>query len=139
MIPGYKVGALGFSDVFVGVCELVTGFPLASDYTNKIHIATKNSGFKFVGMVSTKAMWQYPKGFYMSNGLNWVNVPMQVAMAEKSTILSNIEDWSGFVKVNLQVSQKDRILYKDVSYKNISGTWSSTPPDTDSANWLAID
>lgn len=103
-----------------------------STYAGQFWLVTDNSG----GFFSALGIYKYPKGIYSPNSSDvWEQVPLSVKVSEDSTTLLNITNWSEFYGYAVDVAIGDRLIYDDIKYKNLTGTQTSTAPDTDITNW----
>ncbi len=104
----------------------------ASAYTGQLWYVQTPSG----GLLSALNVYKYSKGVYSPNSSNvWELVPINVKLAEDSTTLVNITNWTEFYNYQFDISAGDRVVYNDLLYKNISGSQIATAPNLDTVNW----
>lgn len=104
----------------------------ASDYIGKFFLVKEGSG----GILSVLNVYKYPAGLYTPNSSNvWELAPFNVKLAEDSMTLVNITNWSEFIGYAFDISVGDRLIYDGATYVNLTGTQTSTAPDTDTTNW----
>lgn len=106
-----------------------------SNYTNQLWYVSTGSG----GLFSAFGAYKYPKGLYSPNATStaWEHVPINVKVAEDSTTLVNITNWTEFVSYAFDVAIGDRVIYNNSEYKNLTGSL-GTAPDTDTLNWESL-
>lgn len=106
----------------------------ASNYQNKVYYVRDSSG----GLMSWAGRYKYPAGFYSPNSSNvWEQLPFSVKVSEDSQTLLNIPSgsWTEYTTVATDINVGDRLIYDGTEYKNITGTQTTTPPNTDTTNW----
>jgi len=112
-----------------------SSLPAAADHVDEVWYCQAGSG----GLLSAVGSYKYPKGFYSPNALSvWELVPMNVKVAEDSTTIINIQNWTEFVAYSFDVNEGDRIVYNKVIYENLTSALSATNPSLDTTNWKPI-
>lgn len=106
----------------------------ASSYTGQVWYVENPSQ----GNLSFLGVYKYPKGLYSPNSSNdWELIPLNVKVAEDSLMLVNITNWTEFFAYAFDVSVGDKLIYNRIIYTNLTGTMTSTAPDTDTTNWTS--
>lgn len=104
----------------------------ASAHTGELWFVEAGSG----GFLSALTIYKYPKGLYSPNASDvWQLVPINVKVSEDSLTLVNIANWSEYIGYAFDIASGDTLIYNGIKYKNLTGTQTSTAPDTDTTNW----
>jgi len=102
------------------------------DYVDEFWLVQENSG----GLLSAFGIYKYPKGVYCPNASNiWEQVPFSVKVSEDSITFLNITNWTQYTAYAIDIHSGDKLVYNDITYKNLTGTQTGTAPDTDITNW----
>lgn len=125
------IGSVGGSSIISGTVVDYASLPLASTATNSVYFVTTASG----GLLSVLNIYKYPKGLYTSDGSTWILMPLNVKVSEDSTTLINIDNWTEFYNYAFDVNIYDRLIYKGIQYKNVTGSYSTVDPSLDLLNW----
>lgn len=119
-----------------GKVEFFADLPDPSLHDNEVWLVTKPSGGLFLKL----NIYKYPAGMYTPSisGTKWEISPLHVKSSEDALTLVNITDWQDFLDINSDITLGDLVVYNDISYKNLTGSLSSTSPDVDVANWQRV-
>ena len=128
-------GLAGVSFVSGSVAEYADLPTPASAYTGQFWLVRDGSG----GLWSAFGAYKYPKGLYYPNDSDvWEVMPFNVKVAEDSSTLVNITNWTEYFGYAQDIGIGDRLLYNAVLYRNTTGTQTSTNPASDATNWTAV-
>lgn len=105
--------------------------PNPAEHANELYFVSTASGS---GFLSFK---KYPAGLYIPNEslTAWITAPLNIHMAEDTTTLINITNWTEFFNFSIDLRVGDRLIYNGVEYKNRTGVQTSNPPNEDPVNW----
>jgi hypothetical protein len=105
-----------------------------------IYYVAENSGGSWDWRTPLKTVYAHPKGTYISDGITWESIPLQVTFAEDAATLVNIQDgeWTNFLSIGVDINIKDVLVYDGILYRNTTGTTISTAPDLDATNWEEV-
>ncbi|MCP4631769.1 MAG: hypothetical protein GY855_02505, partial [candidate division Zixibacteria bacterium] len=105
----------------------------ASSYSGQLWFVENPSQ----GLLSVLGIYKYPKGIYSPNSSNvWELMPLNVKVSEDAVTLVNITNWSEYIGYAFDIGAGDRLSYNSQTYRNLTGTQTSTAPDTDTTNWI---
>ena len=126
-------GGLGSAFISGVVDDYVTLPTPISNHGGQFWLVLNNSG----GFLSFLGVYKWPKGIYTPNDslTAWEQAPLSVKVSEDTTTLVNLTNWTDFSNYVQDVFSQDRIVYDGVRYRNITGTYTSTPPNLDTTNW----
>jgi hypothetical protein len=118
--------------VFDGIVNSYSALPPASEKNEKLYYI-KNDTNNLLGIA------EYPKGTYISDGINWFLAQIQATISENTYSLLNISNWSEFIETTPIFSIGDEINYMGNHYKNKTNSFSNIlSPDNDNTNWELI-
>jgi len=81
-----------------------------------------------------------PRGFYEDTiSLDgWVKTTIKVTLSTDAGSLVNWSNWTAYLSNSNGVTAGERIIYKDVCYKSLTGVEINTPPNLDTTNWYSF-
>lgn len=137
-VKDFFSNASGDGGILEGSVNIYADLPIADISNNGlIYYVVESSGGSWIK--TTFNFYQYPKGFYISDGVSWTKSEIQVKVSEDATSVVNINDWSAYVSTNPSFDILDRIIYNNITYTNLSGVFTSNSPNIDTTNWKDIE
>jgi len=108
----------------------------ASAYVGQFYLVQTGSG----GILAIAGRYKYPPGLYTPNSgaTDWEQAPFSVKVSEDSVTLANIDNWAEYIAIAFDINIDDQLIYNGGTYKNLTGTQTSTAPDVDTTNWEAF-
>lgn len=98
--------------------------------------ASTGSGLFYFVEEPKNSFWvKYPRGFYEDSPSGWIDATLKVQASMDSGTVINWTDWSAYIAASNGIGIGDRVIFKSVSYENLTGVESSTAPDIDITNW----
>jgi len=126
---------MGGSGFIAGTVEYYANLPSpASSYLTKFYLVQKGSG----GLLALVGRYKYPAGLYTPNASNvWEQAPFSVKVAEDANTLVSIPSgaWTNYIAISADINTGDVLIYDSAIYVNLTGTQTSTAPDSDTTNW----
>ncbi|MCP4255514.1 MAG: hypothetical protein GY775_19335 [Candidatus Scalindua sp.] len=126
------------SNILAGSVNTYADLPIADPSNDgQLYYVKTGSGGSWIR--NTFNYYEYPQGFYISDGATWSKSEIQVKVSEDSTSLVNINDWAAYLSSNPSFNMGDIIIYESIMYINTLGVNTLTSPEQDGLNWDIVD
>lgn len=132
MARSIMYGGGGVPSFLGGSVDVYASLPVPiSVHVGQVYFVEEGSGTEVEGV------FQYPVGLYTPNVGNtaWVITPINVAVASNSYVNVDVTDWASFFAFGITITAGDKLTFNGYTYVNLTGNWSTTPPDLDETNW----
>jgi hypothetical protein len=124
------------STTLAGSVDVYANLPTPSPINNGVmYYVKQGSGGSWIR--NAFSSYQYPQGFYISDGVSWNKSEIEVKVSEDSTSLVNINDWAAYLSTSPSFNIGDAIIFNSKYYINLTGASTSNAPNIDTVNWIS--